>query len=391
MLKIRGIIVGILLLAGVIVSAEYYLRSDKSSSLKLSPQTVRFAGWKPSETMYLTPPVSRTIKQTAESGRLINVRYDENGFRVGPKKPTQKNHILFLGDECTLATNVEAEQTYIAIWQEKQDRYLKQFSLRSGRFVNAAQPDGCPLLWLLQDHNRFARFPVKFVMCVLTPQSFRNDLQVRRSITFDSQGFPVSGYHPYARPLESKQPTQFDNLIQSQLVKLGIPILRELFLGKETDKNQGSALKRIESDLISSSEREALAMMALEPLIELRERIRSRGGEVILVYLPDMGEVLTLKRKMSSGKTPVLLATKTGQAVLDEKSQNYRNIVRDFAQKHQFRLCDTSTFFISDQSPERYFSEDRIRLSIEGHEKIAELLMDFFSDKTAESQTERKR
>lgn len=381
-----------LLLGGVIFSAEYYLRTNEEASVKLLKNTNPFAGWKPSETMYLLPPVSRTIKQFSDSGKLIDVRYDKNGFRIGRAAPTQKDHILFLGDECTLATNVEAEQTFIAAWQKMQDQHLQQFSLRSGRFINAAQPDGCPLLWLLQDSSRFGRTSVQFVLCVLTPQSFENDFRVRRVITFDEQGVPISGNHPYARPVESKQPTQFDSLFQSQLVKLALPVLRELFLGGggySTD--QAPLRKSFGTDLISSSEQEFLALLALDPLIELRKSIRSRGGEMILVYLSDVKEIAKLQRVKSTKKLPVVLATDSRRAVISKESWNYHDVVRNYAIKHQIRFCDTSIFFTQQQTPEDYFSKDGIRLSLKGHQKIAELLMEYFSAKTAGSKPKTKK
>ncbi len=379
-----------LLLGGVIFSAEHYLRSNEEVTAKWLKKADRFAGWKPSETMYLLPSVSRTIKQFSDSGKLIDVRYDENGFRIGRAAPTQNNHILFLGDECTLATNVEAEQTFIAAWQKKQDRHLQQFSLRSGRFINAAQPDGCPLLWLLQDSSRFGRTSVQFVLCVLTPQSFENDFRVRRVVTFDEQGMPISGNHPYARPVESKQPTQFDSLFQSQLVKLGLPLLRELFLGGGSSVDQTPLLKSFGTDLISSTEQEFLALLALEPLIELRQSIRSRGGEMILVYLSDVKEIAKLQKRATK-KLPVVLATDSRRAVISEQSWNYHDVVRNYAIKHQIRFCDTSVFFTQQQSPEEYYSKDGIRLSLKGHQKIAELLMEYFSAKTAGSQPKTKK
>ncbi len=380
-----------LLLGGVIFSAEYYLRTNEEASAKLLKKADRDAGWKPSETMYLLSPASRTVKQFSDSGKLIDVRYDENGFRIGRAAPTQKNHILFLGDECTLATNVEAEQTFIAAWQKKQDQHLQQFSLRSGRFINAAQPDGCPLLWLLQDPSRFGRTSVQFVLCVLTPQSFENDFRVRRTVTFDEQGIPISGNHPYVRPVESKQPTQFDSLFQSQLVKLGLPVLRELFLGGGVPADQAPLLKSFGTDLISSTEQEFLALLALEPLIELRKSIRSRGGKMILVYLSDVKEIAKLQREKSTKKLPFMLATDSRRAVISEETWNYHDVVRNYAIKHQIRFCDTSVFFNQQQSPEEYFSKDGIRLSLKGHQKIAELLMEYFSAKTAGSQPKTKK
>ncbi len=379
-----------LMLGGILYLAEYSLRSNESVSRDLLKKSDPLAGWTPSTTAYLQPPVSRTIKQFSDSGELIDVRYDENGFRIGRTRPTQKNHILFLGDECTLAANVEAEQTFIELWQKKQDHHLQQFSLRSGRFINAAQPDGCPLLWLLQDSDRQGRVSVQFVLCVLTPRCFENDFRIRRTVTFNEQGLPIRGNHPYARPVESKQSTQFDGLLQTQLFKLSLPVLRELFLGREQVGNQTSMLKSFGKDIISQSEQELLALMALEPLLELRKSIRSRGGEMILVYLPDLKEIVKLQKK-SSSHPPVFMAKQSSEAVMTQRTWNYHEAVLNYAIEHRIRICDTAEFFIREQSPEEYFSKDRIRPSIKGHQKIAELLMEYFSTKTADSKVEIKK
>ncbi len=381
-----------LLLGGVILSAEYYLRTHKEFSAKLLKKGDRFAGWEPSETLYLLPPVSGISKQYSDSGKLIEIRYDEMGFRIARKVPTQKNHILFLGDETTLATNLHAEQTFISIWQQKQDQHLKQFSLRSGRFINAAQPDGCPLLWLLQDSSRMSRTPVQFVICVITPQTFTNDFHVRRTVTFNNQGFPTNGNHPYAQPVESKQPTQFDRLLQSQLVKLSLPVLRKLFLGSDSTANKLASQSNLGTELINSAEREVLANLALKPLIELKKIVQSRGSDLIIVYLPNITELIKQQQqKRTTKEPPVILATETRQAILSDETWTYRNTVQNFAIKQQIRICDASNELLKEQEPAELFSGDGNRLSIKGHQKIAEILMDYFSARTADSQSNTKK
>ena len=385
MRRLRGIIIGVLLLGGSIFAAEIYLRSHQEVSTQLLSQNDPFVGWTPSQEFYLTPPTSQVIRQYTDLETPINVRYDAQGFRIGQEVPTQPNHLLFMGDQCTLASNVKEEQTFISLWQNKQDQHLQRFSLRSGRFINAAQPQGCPLIWLLQDSARFSQLRTEFVICVVEPQTFENDLLIRRTVTFNHLGHPVSSKHPYALAEKNKQPTQIDNVLQSQLAKLTIPLLRELFLGSNSDKPNSPENKSLRTELINSPDSATSLTLALEPLIELRNRVRERGGQILIVYLPDATELLQLQKRKPKNQPPVIL-TNQNQQTAKQQTFVFRDAVRKFAVEQQFRLCDTTDFLNREADPEQLFSTDGNRLSLTGHQKVSEVLMDYFSAKTARTE-----
>ena len=112
--RLRAYLTSLLLLAGLLLLAEYRLRQQPAA-----PTRGEVSGWNPCGNQYLQPPISTVIRTVDHQQRTQVLTYDQYGLRSPTTERTvQRPLVMCLGDEQVLAGHVLYETTFCDLWDQ---------------------------------------------------------------------------------------------------------------------------------------------------------------------------------------------------------------------------------------------------------------------------------
>ncbi len=390
--RLRAFFAGVVLLTGLMMLADYLMQHHQSVVPAALQQRDLFYGWQPSEKSYLAPPQVATFSWKTPAGEQVLLRYDAAGFRVTDQEVKASENsqqispprFVCLGDRRVLAADLPVQKTFVFRWQEKRQQQAGPQNPEQARIVNAGCPTGCPLLWQLHS-DRLQAYAGSHWLCFVGEETAFNDFQIRRNLQVDIQGRPIAAAHPQLGQNPAQEPTgQSAPFWEKQLVKLALPWLGDLFWGDDT-RNQptpGQENSLGNSGLVSSGNP---ASNSLVPCLALKISLQQAGGQLTLVYLPQLSELQEESRQPSpaaAGHSEGNLLTGAANSRL-----SFRQQVQDFARQYQITLLDFTPAFSAVSEPEKLYQPDSKMLSTAGHQLVAAQLERHYFGQLAEHQS----
>ncbi len=273
-----GAVVG---LAALIALAEVGLRITTISSPRppvqnRAPLPTAVPSW---VTGWELRPLQRTTIRSTEDEPFVfrTNRWGLRGGDVVVPKPANIFRIVCVGDANLVAADCPEPQTFCAELQS---------ALQNGvnypiEVVNAGLPLGGPSIALIQFERTIALMQPDAILVMIDAQDLVQDVALRKWVTRDRQGLPVS-----CAPLDDPMPKSPNMVMQLRdefrLIDWGCQRLVQ-----ELSNDHSPPTSRTGTEL----PREQIAR-ALTPLRELHQRCEARQARMLIVATPSRGTVV---------------------------------------------------------------------------------------------------
>lgn len=376
--RLRAVIVGLLLVLGIFWFVEQLVRQNDPRVPVWLRETDPLLGWIPSERIFFEAPREVTVLHGNQRGEEIRLHYDARGFRIpnSSQPPMVEADAVFLGDVRILAPELAWEETLFA-WTQQADSAEPHGPTLL--LANGGMPGGCPLLYQLH-WERLQEVANRPWFCLIGPETPLHDFEARRGLQTNRYGEPVLCRHPHAP--EAGNPPQSDQspLINSRLVHRGLQQLCGLFLGDTSAPPLlSSPCVLLRNSLGSEQNFRTVCRTSLEPLAWLQRQVQSRGGELILVYVPHACDLHRDTDTDSQPDQPLLQsvslsgAQAPGQPV-PQPGLIFRDLVQEEANRLQIALIDFTPIMLQTASAADWFDQDGQSLTPSGHQRIGQEL-----------------
>jgi len=272
-----GAVVG---LAALIALAEVGLRVATISNppppaQQSTPVPLAVSSW---VTGWELRPLQRTTIRPVD-GEAFVFRTNRWGLRGGDvviPKPAGVFRMVCVGDANVVAPDCPEPQTFCAHLQAE----LQHGVNYPIEVVNAGLPLGGPSIALIQFERTVALMQPDAILVMIDAQDILQDTTLRKRITRDRQGLPVS-----CAPVDDSLPKSPNMLTQLRnefrLIDWGCQrLVQEL----SNDRAKSTSAPRIRTDL----PRDQIAR-ALVPLRELHQRCETRQTRMLIVATPSRG------------------------------------------------------------------------------------------------------
>lgn len=303
-----------------------------------------------------------------DSGETVEIRTNSSGLRgseVSIPKPPGVFRIVMLGDDSTLAPEVNEADTFSAQLQE----LLQEHTKLRVEVINAGVEGFCPLLSYLQvKHSLLAMEPDLFVLNfdmsdIADDHQYRRWLQARVGIP-DACPHPGLDRHPVEPQLSPDH-----KLLMPEWCKRHIGLLFGAPDAPEDQRDIDTAHGRYAWLRDSPPDWSIYIEQALTPIGQLSELAEQIYAPVLLSVIPAPWQISPAATSGREARNEAGIPANT----------MYRNrgpfeILRQYAERRQLRYCDASNVFLRVESPERLYLRNSPRLSVDGHSLYARIL-----------------
>ncbi len=350
---LRHAITALLLLAGVLVGTEFWMRTRNVPSLAvvtcqateseqclLAPSAVTHHELRRSTTTDFLPCGQKTS---------VTVRVNSLGCRGGEVEESAKigtRRILLLGDDTICGATV-AENETVAAW-------LKKFLTKSvsGEFeiINGGVPGYCPLLSALQFENDLAKLKPDIVILHVDMTDIADDSRYRSLLLHD-------GDHAVCTHASFRIPPKPGNSVlnivkQSAAASWLFAMTRqhgpELLSVSDAGSTGDVGLNWIADN---PPDLRLQTRHALQPIRDLRDTVARSGGQLLVTTSPVLWQILPAK------EAPTLSRHCGIKGATPFSSQFPFEVLASFCQESSIEFCDASPAFRRDDAVKLFSKE----------------------------------
>jgi hypothetical protein len=295
-------------------------------------------------------------KETASDVSLTTNALGLRGDEVTLPKPLGTFRIVCLGDDATLALDIEADNTFCS----RLEGILQPNFEAPVEVINAGQPGYCPLLGLAWARWRLVGLQPDLVILCCDVSDVGDDRHVRPLANFDTSGTLLWVSHPAA----ADRTTDMLTLVEREFV---LARLLSGYLGdrigtstRPFDFSSDGATRSDTSSNPVGDHPAASVEQTWDPLRELQSLCRSIPSEFVVVVVPSTASVRSASANGGiDGSDPVAeLLT----ALVDRTNHE------------RIPLLDASAEFARNRDRSRMFLKSSGALSADGHRQFAEIL-----------------
>ncbi len=314
------------------------------------------------------PMAFRGTHRSEQTGTLVEVNTNSIGLR-GPEilvpKPAGTFRIVCLGDEATVAPDIDVENTFCRIIEET---LQPGFEARV-EVINAGQPGHCPLLSLAWARARLVGLQPDLVILCCDVSDPSDDRRYRPLAKFDAAGQLLSVGHPATR----ERPNDWLSAVEDEFLlarllgeHLGEQIAgpSEPFETHEADHERGG------TDDAATDAGHPLAVIdqTWEPLASLQGFCRQISADFVVTVVPSAQTVRSVEAMQTS-------------AAPDRIAQMIQ-LLADRANRERIPLLDASPEFAANEGRSRLFLKSSGALATEGHRLFGEILGQALRDRS---------
>lgn len=292
------------------------------------------------------------------SGQDVTWRTNSFGLREAEPavpKPAGVLRILFLGDEQTLAGEIESEQLFTTQVRAQ----LQQRSRWRIETINAGAPGYCPLLSLLQLKHSLATLQPDFVLMCVDNSDVADDRHWRPRLRIADDGSCLACVHP-----ELDAPPRKDAMAVLDRFELPKWGLRQLLSSAMSTDAASSPVDYAASAGSRGSEVNTHAQQAASPLIEINRMVTAMSGRFLIVRQPRLEGVAATALEGKSQATPVSVT-------------RFYEVIDAIATRDRVPYCDAVRLSTKFNLTEASFDVDTGLLNVEGHFRLAQMLSQF--------------
>ncbi len=296
---------------------------------------------------------------------LLTNSYGLRGSEISVPKPPGVWRVVCLGDETTLAPDVEQGETFCTQLQT----LLQSQSRLKVEVINAGIPGYCPLLSYLQAKQSLLALEPDLFIFNFDMSDIADDHQYRRFVRTQA-GLPLACPHP-TLDARSKQADETGRL------RLLTPGWCKRHVGLLLNSGENSEDRR---DIDTPQGRYAwlrdnppdwsiYVEQALSPIGLLNELAKQSRSALLLAVVPAPWQIAA---GACSGREARDAAGVPVNAIY--KSRAPFEILGQYALEKQIPFCDASLVFLRIEHPERLYLHNAPRLSVDGHTWYARVL-----------------
>lgn len=307
-------------------------------------------------------PLQTVSTQQPDSGEPVSFSTNSIGLR-GPEivvpKPPGVFRIVCLGDETTLASEVNESQTFCQALQ----RHLQKNTPTQVEVVNAGVPGYCPLLSFLFFKHALMSLQPDIVVMNFDMTDVADDYGYRRHTQMDDAANPLACRHPDLNSGKSRKKRRRDRFL---LMTWG----RKKLGGISTEREDQKDTLQIDSPRGRYAwlkdrppDWSVYINQALEPLENLDALTSKLGATLVVAACPAPWQVSATASNSDEVRSAAGVA----------KSEFYRSAapflrLERFANDHRIRFCNPLSAFRGAKLPERLYLQNAPRYSRFGHE-----------------------
>jgi hypothetical protein len=317
-------------------------------------------------------PLASAECRNPDTGAAVVVSTNSYALR-GPEpvvpKPLGVYRVLCLGDETTLAADVELSQTFC----HRLEELLQPYCRLKLEVINAGVPGYCPLLSYLHVRHSLMALQPDLIVLNFDMGDIWDDYRYRRHTNMSAAGEPLACPNPaFIKPASSRGPSVADQFLvvrwaQSQLCGLSIAEKRP-----EDLHRIDSALARYAWIADNPPDWSIHTAQALAPIDRLNQLTARNCARLVVAVYPAPWQVAA---NATSGGNVRQAAGIENDAVF--RSREPFDQLKQYAQKHGIAFHDASPVFQTAQQPEQSFLTNAARFSPAGHNIYARELARF--------------
>jgi len=317
-------------------------------------------------------PLASAECRNPDTGAAVVVSTNSFSLR-GPEpivpKPLGVYRVLCLGDETTLAADVELSQTFC----HRLEELLQPYCRLELEVINAGVPGYCPLLSYLHVRHSLLALQPDLIVLNFDMGDIWDDYRYRRHTNVSAAGEPLACPNPaFIKPAALRGPSIADQFLvvhwgQSQLA------------GISTAQKRPEDLHRIDSALAryawitdNPPDWSVHTMQALAPIDHLNQLVGRSFTRLAVAVYPAPWQV---SANATSGGHVREAAGIESDAVF--RSRAPFDQLRQYAQEHGIAFHDASPVFQTAEQPEQLFLTNAARFSPTGHKIYARELARF--------------
>lgn len=357
---VKHALIVLALLTGGLCALELTLqyRASTEQDAPLSSSTIARQLCPSATTHHQLHPCRAYTFRDTRTGRDVTWRTNSFGLRdVEPTvpKPPGVLRILFLGDEQTLAGEIETEQLFTT----QVRTLLQQRSRWRVETINAGAPGYCPLLSLLQLKHSLATLQPDFVLMCVDNSDVGDDRHWRPRLRIADDGSCLACVHP-----ELDAPPRKDAMAVLDRFELPKWGLRQILNSAMPTDAPSSPVDYAVSTGSRGSEVNTHAQQAASPLIEINRLVTAMSGRFLIVRQPRLEGVAAAALQGKSQAAPVSVT-------------RFYEVIDAIASRDRVPYCDAVRLSAKFNLTEASFAVEAGTLNAEGHSRLAQMLSQF--------------
>jgi hypothetical protein len=321
---------------------------------------------------YLSLKPSQTVTthnpNTQSSVQVVTNSFGLRGSEILVPKPPGVFRIICLGDEKTLASEIEEPYTFCSLLQE----YLQEHTRFKVEVVNAGVPNFCPLLSYLQVKHSLLGLQPDLLILNFDMSDIADDHKCRRHTLIDSNFEPLSCPHPDLVKTK-KHPHQtriIDRFIITKWCKQQLGYVVPVSTLSEDHRDIDSRLGRYAWLQDEPPDWSIYIQQAFSPI----DRLKSLTDRAFVRLVVSTSAVPWQVSSSAGSGTRAALGIPEGVLY---RSRLPFSILGDYLQQRGIPFCDTSSAFQNSANSDRLFLNNAVQLSEEGHELYARELAEY--------------
>lgn len=310
-------------------------------------------------------PLQNIATVHPDSGEPVSFGTNSVGLRgkeVAVPKPPGVYRVVCLGDESTLAGEVNESETFCAQLRQ----HLQKRTRSRVEVINAGVPEYCPLLSYLFFKHALISFQPDLIVLNFDMTDVADDYRYRRQIQMDATGEPLACRHPDLNSGGSRTHRRRDRflLVTWARKKLG---------GISTDRETQQDTLEIDSPRGRYAwlkdhppDWSVYIRQAFAPLESLNTLSTKIGAKLVVAACPAPWQVSAT----ASNSAEVRESAGVAQGAFYQSTAPNEKL-RRFLQAHQIPFCDPLQAFRGVKQADRLFLQNAPRFSRHGHDLYA--------------------
>ncbi|MCH7988305.1 MAG: SGNH/GDSL hydrolase family protein [Planctomycetes bacterium] len=345
-----------------LIFREQPWNGGKPADQLLVKSWLTYQSLKPSQTVTTHNP------DTQSSVQVVTNSFGLRGSEILVPKPPGVFRIICLGDESTLASEIEEPNTFCSLLQG----YLQEHSQFKVEVVNAGVPDYCPLLSYLQVKHSLLGLQPDLLILNFDMSDIADDHKCRRHTLIGSDFEPLSCPHPDLIKTK-KQPHQtriIDRFFITKWCKGQLGSIVPVSNLSEDHRDIDSRLGRYAWLQDEPPDWSIYIQQAFSPIGKLKLLTDRAFVRFVVSTYPAPWQV------SPTAGSGVRAALGIPEGTL-YRSRLPFSMLGDYLQRRDVPFCDTSPAFQNSANAGRLYFKNAVQLSEEGHELYARELAEY--------------
>ncbi|MCH8830101.1 MAG: SGNH/GDSL hydrolase family protein [Planctomycetes bacterium] len=360
---LKHVFFALLVLSSLLISAEiglrwYDARTGKISRSRGGLSALEVKCWLVHHRM---KPLQSVETANPDTGKPVRFSTNSLGLRaaeIAVPKPRGLFRILCLGDETTLAAEVEESQTFCAQLQ----RLLQKQTGSRVEVINAGVPGYCPLLsYLLLKHTLLTLQP-DLIVLNFDMTDVADDHRLRRFVQVGEKGNALACRHPGLSSRKTRTARKRDRFLLATWARKKLGRLSTEGKHPRDDADIDSQTGRYAWLRDRSPDWSVYVQQAFEPIAAIERMCRELDVKLIVAACPAPWQISA----NASNTESVRAAAGVPRNMVYRSNAPFEQLER-FLRKRGIRFCNPAEAFRNSHASARLYLRNAPRFSAAGH------------------------